>query len=184
MPTFIINISLKYVFENNFILPPLSSKITKSLIEKENFSILASMAISKDKFKPLFISNLYSSNGNRILSISSGGIYRPGIIHKGIPNFGRVAIAAPIDLVDKIVDNEYHYKRFSLSIGHITISGTVSIDAFNIMSIDSLRINLFDKVLIRFLTPIIIPSKIFLPTSLANKSKYRRSIGGIDRLTC
>lgn len=175
MPTFIIDISLTYVFEDNFISPPLSSKITKSLIEKGDIlGTLAGMAISRDKFKPLFISNLYSSNGKRILSVSSGGIYRPRIIHKDIPYFGRVAIAAPIDLVDKIVDSENHQRIFSLSLGNIAINGVVSIDAVNIISIDNLRIDLSDKALIRFLTPTIIPSKIFLPPSLASKPKYKR----------
>jgi hypothetical protein len=133
MQTFIINVFLTYVFENSFISPLLSSKITKSLIEKGNIlSTLRGMTISKDKFKPLFISNLYSSNGNRILTIFSEGTYRPRIIHKDIPYFGRVAIASPIDLVDKIVNseyhNEYHNRRFTLNFGSITISGAVFID--------------------------------------------------------
>ena len=37
-----------------------------------------------------------------------------------------------------------------------------------------MRIDLSDKALIKFLIPTIIPSKIFLPPSLANKPKYRR----------
>lgn len=81
-------------------LPPLSSRILKTLIETEVvLRPLKKHVESREKYKPLFISNL-SAGGQRLYASSQRS--RRSIINPGETLWGRIAAVVPAEAVDEI----------------------------------------------------------------------------------
>ncbi len=170
---FVVDVFLRLVFERDFISPPLSSKIIKFLIDSGRFlGFLRDLSLSRDKYKLLFISNLYSSEGLRIYSSGSGGGSSPRVLVGGVEYFGRVSFVSSSDVLGEVlnassakIDFEYGSARNSVYIEVVSVE---------VSDLDHLSIDLSNKILIRFITPTILSPKLMMPPSLSDKPKYKR----------
>ncbi len=170
----VVSIVLRIVFENDFVSPPLSSKIIKFLIDSGRFlGFLKDLSLSRDKYKPLFVSNLFTVDGERIYSAAHGDSYSPRALRLGEEYFSRVSFVAGQEILDKIV-KEASSGRYEYDYGGVRISLMLDVLSIEVVELDSLRIDLSDKFMIRFITPTILSPKIMMPPSLADKPRYKR----------
>lgn len=151
-------ISFRLIPKNDLILPPMSSKVLKYLIVSGKLlSSLRTLVESKDKYKPLFISNL-GTNGKRLLS--SGALIK---VKAGSILYADVAFR-----FDERAINEISEGIYSTPYGDFEI-GVENINMFNLEA--NPKESEKRKFMLKFITPTLLSSKILLPPSLADKYK-------------
>jgi hypothetical protein len=175
-PNVLVNVNLEVVAERSFVSPPLSSKVIKFFVDRGVFGdVVKRLSSSRDKYKPFFISNLrYVDDVRRIYSVGRGGVYNPPVILSGRRLVGRISFVSSHDVINDVLsvkpssiyDLEFGSERIPLRI--------IVKDVEVVGEIDSLSIDLSDKILIRFHTPVVLSPKIMIPPSLAEKPKYKK----------
>lgn len=157
---YVFDVFLKVVFTSDAVLPPLSSKVIKFLIDSGLFlPSLRELSLSRSKYKPLFISNLWRNPKERIylrcgdndsmLKVKSGEQLRCRVSF--------VTPRSPGHILEEISS--------SLSIKAKTPYGEVLIEVEYIesASLNSLSLNLSKSFIVLFMTPSLLSPKLGLP---------------------
>jgi len=170
----LVNILITITLNQDMISPPLSSKIIKFLIDSNRFlGFLKDLSLSRDKYKPLFISNLFTSDGERIYSIARGETFSPKVLRGGEQYFSRISFVSGGDISGLFLRDNLS-GRYEIDFGGVRTSVFIDVLSIEIYELDSLRIDLSDKFMIRFVTPTILSPKLVMPPSLADKPRYKR----------
>lgn len=149
--------TLKIIPKNDVILPSVSSKVVKYLIlSGQLLTSLKELVESKDKNKPLFISNL-RLNKKRLISLGDPIKIRAGTILSGDVGF----------ITNNQLPTDINNGEFKTPYGEFEVY-MENIRLFNIQT----NFNDKDKMfLIKFVTPTLLSSKILIPPSLTDKYK-------------
>ncbi|MBP1357760.1 MAG: CRISPR system precrRNA processing endoribonuclease RAMP protein Cas6 [Sulfolobus sp.] len=143
------------------ILPPVSSKVLKNMIEKG--VILSSMKPlieSRAKLKPIFISNLGISENKRLFSTGNKEL----VVKAGKTLYGRIGAVFDGNMENVFSDTseiETPYGKFRYEIDRLEFTEIGS----------KLNISKDSNIKITFMTPTLLSSKMYLPPSLADKYK-------------
>jgi len=154
--TQVFRITLVLIPLHNVVLPTPSSKVVKYLISSgQLFPSLKPLVFSRDKYKPLFISNL-GLNGKRIIE-------RNREINANIPLKASISFSG-ID-PSSLISEASKEGKFSTTYGEFYIS----VDNVEIVDINELKQeiekNLDKNINVVFRSPAILSSKLLLPPS-------------------
>ncbi|MCS7109114.1 MAG: CRISPR system precrRNA processing endoribonuclease RAMP protein Cas6 [Sulfolobales archaeon] len=159
-------ISAKYVITplNNAILPPITSKILKYVIEASNTG-LTRIVNSKSPMKPLSIGMVFL-NDRPLYSIYNSENIRPLHVRGGTPLKCRVNTITANDGLS-IDDFKSIEGRWRTPYGDFDIN----LSELEITKVTELRTGLNKHFKITYVTPTIITAKYMLPPTLRDKSK-------------
>lgn len=151
------------------ILPPLSSRVVKYLIDSGSLlPNLRFLSSSRDHYKPLFISCLYDEHGRRLYSTHN----RQEVLNvrAGYRLKSRVSAYIPKDHLEDILslsDGIYStpYGEFRVSLDRVEVIGDLR----------SLSIDLSKGFRIVFITPTLLSPKIMIPPLKRIMDKYKRA---------
>lgn len=161
-----VNLGLRVVRDS--ILPPLSSKVVKYMIDSGAlFTPLRALSSSRDQYKPIFISCLYGENGRRLYRVGSGDnvLYVRG----GSRLFSRVSAYVSKDDLDDIVGFSggvinTPYGVFDVVVESVEVVGDLA----------SLYLDLSGGVLLRFVTPAVLSPKVMIPPVKSIMDRYSK----------
>lgn len=144
------------------VAPPFTSKVLKYIVEtNEDFRNLRGLLGVRGSFKPIVFSPLW--DGSRFLYSrrgDGGGFVR---LRAGRVYGGRVSFIAPGDCVDVFVDEVLGFNgRFRTVYGEFSIG----VSSIEVVGFDSLSFDFDGCFKVRFLTPIILTSKLMMPPPL------------------
>ena len=165
----VVRLDYQVVPEHDVVLPPLSSKVMKyAVLSKQLLPLeeVDSLVRSRDKNKPLFMSNLklggraLVSEGKEI-TVKAGSplMGTLGFLHRGELDPGEIPW-------EKKVETPYGTFSFSLS----------GIQVLEVDSLVSSKEEVQGNILLKFVSPAIMSSKAFIPPSL--KERFRRFKSG------
>jgi len=162
-----VDIFLSITPTRDSILPPLSSRVVKYLINSGSlFQDLRGLSSSRDHYKPLFISCLYDERGRRLYSI----YHRREVlsVRAGSRLTSRVSAYIPKDHLENIIsfsDGIYStpYGEFRVSLDRVEVIGDLR----------SLSIDLSKGFRIVFITPTLISPKIMIPPLRKIMDRYK-----------
>jgi len=171
---YVLTINGRILFGQDLISPPLSSKILKYLIDSGRFiSFLKDLSLSRDKYKPLFISNLFTADNVRIYSRVSQESYEPRVLRSGEEYFFRISFASDKEIMDTLLADPPS-RSCEIDLGGNKIPVYVETLSIQYVELEGLSLNLSNKIYVKFLTPVVLSPKIMMPPSLADKPRYRR----------
>jgi len=160
-PILIYRLTLNVNPLQNVILPTPSSKVIKYLVASGKFlPSLKDLVTSRDKYKPLFISNL-GIDGKRIVSrkeVQSNTLLKASI------SFSNLDPSSLISEADKVGNFKTPYGEFYLSVDNIEIINVEELKP-------EIEKNLDKNIRVVFKSPAILSSKLLLPPSLKEKFK-------------
>ncbi|QGA53926.1 CRISPR-associated endoribonuclease Cas6 [Sulfolobus sp. E5-1-F] len=145
------------------ILPTPSSKVLKYLIQSGKvLPSLRDLIASRDKYKLIFISHL-GSNQRRIFQ-TNGSLKT---VKKGTRLSSTIAFSTETNVLTEIVDEgvfDTVYGKFHLKIEDVEI---VDVEKLN----KGVENYMKDNIVVRFISPAILSSKVLLPPSLSERYK-------------
>lgn len=146
----------------NVILPTPSSKVIKYLILSNQFlPSLKPLLISRDKYKPVFVSNL-GVNGERIIDRGRG--VKSDTPLKAFISFSGLNPSILFSEADRGGNFKTPYGEFYLSVNNIEIVDVKGLE-------ESIERSLKKNINIAFKSPALLSSKLLLPPSLKEKFK-------------
>ncbi|MDT7888200.1 MAG: CRISPR system precrRNA processing endoribonuclease RAMP protein Cas6 [Desulfurococcales archaeon] len=169
-----INLSLRTARDS--ILPPLSSKVVKYMIDSGRlFPPLRVLSSSRDQYKPLFISCLYGENGKRLYRVGeeAGVLHVPGgsrLLSRVSAYVSREALSDIASFSGDLVSTPYGV--FDVAVESIEVIGDFS----------TLSLDLSEGLVMRFITPTILSSKIMIPPVKKIMDRYSKARIGTSTL--
>ncbi|MEM1610224.1 MAG: CRISPR system precrRNA processing endoribonuclease RAMP protein Cas6 [Sulfolobales archaeon] len=160
-----INLSLRVV--RDAILPPLSSKVVKYMIDSGAlFNPLRVLSSSRDQYKPIFISCLYSEDGRRLYRVGEG----EGVLHvrEGSRLFSRVSAYISRDSLGDITSFSSNVVNTPYGVFDVVV------ESVEVMDLAGLHIDLSNGLLIKFITPAILSPKIMIPPLKKIMDRYSK----------
>jgi hypothetical protein len=150
------------------ILPPISSKVIKNLIDSGSFlKGLGTLSSSKDHYKPFFISCLYRDNGERLYRVHSRRASDILLIARGGEHLmARVSAVVPREVIGDLLS--IGRGGFETSYGPFN----VALDKIEVIDLKELRLDLSRGFVMTFKTPVILSPKIILPPLKKIMDKY------------
>ena len=166
-----IDIYLDLVSSSDVILPPLSSKVVKYLIDSGSIlKDLGSLSSSKDHYKPFFISCLYGADGERLYKAR---VKRdrdiPITVRGGTHLEGRVSAVVPRSVISDIVGMSGGFYRTPYG------SFSVSLKRIEVFDLKELRRDLSKGFTMIFKTPVLLSPKMLLPPIKKIIDKYGKA---------
>ncbi|MEM2202914.1 MAG: CRISPR system precrRNA processing endoribonuclease RAMP protein Cas6 [Sulfolobales archaeon] len=168
---FLVNIYLSLTPVRDVILPPLSSKVIKNLIDSGSFlKGLGTLSSSKDHYKPFFISCLYRADGKRLYRVHGKKGYDSLLTARGGEHLmARVSAVVPRDVIGDLLG--IGRGGFETSYG----SFNVVFDKIEVIDLRELRLDLSRGLVMVFKTPVILSPKIILPPLKKIMDKYGKT---------
>ncbi len=169
----LINIYLDVVPSGDAILPTMSSKVIKYLIDSGHIlKDLRELSSSKDHYKPFFISCLYhaDSRGKRLYKTQGmGSLDAPIVVKSGSHLMARVSAVVPREIIGDLLGISGGV--FTTSYG----SFSVSLNKIEVMDLRELRIDLSKGVVVFFKTPTLLSPKMLLPPVKKIMDRYGKA---------
>ncbi|MEM4969813.1 MAG: CRISPR system precrRNA processing endoribonuclease RAMP protein Cas6 [Sulfolobales archaeon] len=161
-----VNLGLKVIRDS--ILPPLSSKVVKHMIDSGAlFSSLRALSSSRDQYKPIFISCLYGEDGRRLYKVGADD----SVLHVrgGSRLFSRISAYVSKDDLSDIVGFSggvinTPYGVFDVVVESVEVVGDLA----------SLYLDLSGGLLLRFITPAVLSPKIMIPPVKRIMNRYSK----------
>ncbi|HWQ16764.1 MAG TPA: CRISPR system precrRNA processing endoribonuclease RAMP protein Cas6 [Sulfolobales archaeon] len=165
---FLVNIYLSLTPVHDVILPPLSSKVIKNLIDSGSFlKGLGALSSSKDHYKPFFVSCLYRADGERLYRVHSKRNVNTLLTARGGEHLmARVSAVVPREVIGDLLS--IGRGGFETSYGPFN----VTLDKIEVIDLRELRLDLSKGLVMTFKTPVILSPKIILPPLKKIMDKY------------